>query len=1162
MKIHITLLLLFINTILLGQAFEISGTIQSNSNQPISSVNVYISGSSIGTSTNNVGRFTLKNIKPGHYDLIVSHINYEMVYRQVKISNQSVDLGIIRTKELSIDLATVVVNQKQDKKWNKHFKTFKTFLLGEHYKNKNIAIPDSYNADFNIENRMISASYPFQLNIINTYTGFEIFYAVEAFQIGKKGPQYILGYPRFTELQPNNDQQKNEWQQNRFDAYRGSVRHFFYALLNDALENNGFKAQLTNTIIADKDQAVSETNRYTVMDRHSKFKELLTIHETENPAILRIKFKDYLRIQYLNEMGKDRLGQFSMLQSPEGYIDVYKNGIPVNPTSFYIYGHLASEGIYESLPTDYSFNDAKQSGLSETSPLTETANKLLKHVTEYPVEKVYLHLAKPYLAYNEVMWFQAYVVAGPEHIPTPLSQNLTVELLDENLEKIDQQELFVENGMAIGDFLIADSLESETFYLRAYTDWMLNFDEDFIELRKFEIVDKTEASPKPKPTPLLRFFAEGGNLVQGLNAQLAFEYNLGEDAFEGEIRDQDNHLIKTFSGRDYRGKINFKPEKGKSYYATIKGQDQKFELPLIKASGIVLSVKNDNQYGQIYMALSTNESIENKTGHLIIHTRGLIQYYEKIEWNDQAMSLNVPTNIIADGLSHITYFDENMRPHAERLFFKKEQEKLKIDLNLSDQAYTLRERTDVFLNISNIDGIGQLASASISVVDYNQIDPAQLEQNITSNLLLSSDIEKGLQNSLQYLENNTETHEKLDLLLLTKGWRRFNWDDLSNKEFEVKYAPKVGFSVSGQVFAKKGKKPVKETSILHLSQFNGNSSFQESVTSALGEFSFAELQYFQGNSYLQMNNIKSGTRLKFAAIERLSASKAFLNAQYTSPKVVFEEKQQRLFDVAEMQAILDSTYYRDLGTFVVEASKYQELQAKQERGFLYMQGNYSYSVTDLMKRGSAFRTPLHVLLGRLPGFEMVMNITDPLNPKVRMNRRDEGITANTNPGILYLVDDGRVTLQDIMQLNPVIIDRIEVQKASQAFHTFGTAAGGGVIAIYTKTPEELEEYNRYMVKKASSNKDFDQFILPGGYYAAREFYAPDYSTPQPEHSRADYRNVIHWETKIRTDENGNYSFSFYNADIPTEAMITLEGITDKGEAFTKTITYEITNRIK
>lgn len=223
-----------------------------------------------------------------------------------------------------------------------------------------------------------------------------------------------------------------------------------------------------------------------------------------------------------------------------------------------------------------------------------------------------------------------------------------------------------------------------------------------------------------------------------------------------------------------------------------------------------------------------------------------------------------------------------------------------------------------------------------------------------------------------------------------------------------------------------------------------------------------------------------------------------------------------------------------------------------------MAGQYSISVTDLMKKGHYFSTPLHVLMMRVPGFQSRTNIPyDPFESPFEVYAQMKDISPALNQKVLFLIDDNRATFEDLMFMNPIFIDRIEVSNASQALYEFGMTAESQVIAIYTKTPEELREFNSFMAQKRTQAIDFEQFILPGGYYASRTFYAPNYSVAHPDHDLVDYRNLIHWETNIRTDANGNYSFSFYNADLPTEGMIILEGVTDAGVPFSATRTFTV-----
>ena len=54
---------------------------------------------------------------------------------------------------------------------------------------------------------------------------------------------------------------------------------------------------------------------------------------------------------------------------------------------------------------------------------------LEKQTFDFVQEKVYLHLDRPYYSVGDDLWFKAYTVAGPNHTPTPLSENLFVELI-------------------------------------------------------------------------------------------------------------------------------------------------------------------------------------------------------------------------------------------------------------------------------------------------------------------------------------------------------------------------------------------------------------------------------------------------------------------------------------------------------------------------------------------------------------------------------------------------------------------------------------------------------------------------------------------------------------------------------------------------------------
>lgn len=102
---------LFINTSLLAQNGVISGVINSGNNQPLSGVNVYLKDTKLGTTTNGMGKFNLKNVPVGDYKLIVSIVGYERTSQEISISdNEQLNLSV-NMRELVVTLPGVVIER-------------------------------------------------------------------------------------------------------------------------------------------------------------------------------------------------------------------------------------------------------------------------------------------------------------------------------------------------------------------------------------------------------------------------------------------------------------------------------------------------------------------------------------------------------------------------------------------------------------------------------------------------------------------------------------------------------------------------------------------------------------------------------------------------------------------------------------------------------------------------------------------------------------------------------------------------------------------------------------------------------------------------------------------------------------------------------------------
>ena len=117
---------------------------------------------------------------------------------------------------------------------------------------------------------------------------------------------------------------------------------------------------------------------------------------------------------------------------------------------------------------------------------------------EFPVEKAYLHLDKFTYTLGEDLWFAAYVVAGGEQLPSPLSKTLYVDLFDGDGLRVAQKIISLENGRGAGDFNFPNFGKTGTYQLKAYTTWMRNFGEDYFFTQQVQVVDGLGGAFLPK----------------------------------------------------------------------------------------------------------------------------------------------------------------------------------------------------------------------------------------------------------------------------------------------------------------------------------------------------------------------------------------------------------------------------------------------------------------------------------------------------------------------------------------------------------------------------------------------------------------------------------------------------------------------------------------
>ena len=139
------------------------------------------------------------------------------------------------------------------------------------------------------------------------------------------------------------------------------------------------------------------------------------------------------------------------------------------------------------------------SAFAKNDPITELLKKLEEFTKKYPIERVHIHLDKPYYEAGDDIWFKAYVKDSKTLGPTSISKILYVELIDEKNNLIKQLKLPLIMGITNGDFKLPTSIDEGNYKIIAYTQWMRNAGPEFFFDHKISInnilKDKISTTP-------------------------------------------------------------------------------------------------------------------------------------------------------------------------------------------------------------------------------------------------------------------------------------------------------------------------------------------------------------------------------------------------------------------------------------------------------------------------------------------------------------------------------------------------------------------------------------------------------------------------------------------------------------------------------------------
>lgn len=794
--------------------------------------------------------------------------------------------------------------------------------------------------------------------------------------------------------------------------------------------------------------------------------------------------------------------------------------------------NLTVQCIYRSLVLLILFI----TGASRYAPAQQLDSVLAVAETNFPLEKVYVQTDKTVYAGGETVWFKAYITA--DHLAAPLCKTLYAELINDKGNVLQRRMLPIVLSGAASDFILPDSLYDARLYIRAYTQWMLNFDSSQLCVKPIYVVPKKPAAKKIAAAVYsLTLFPEGGDLVENIESVVAFK-SVDQDgtpvAVKGDIVNNLGKKITVFSAvHDGMGSFVLTPVTGETYKAVWKDKSGKIHetaLPAAKKQGVVLrtGIIDNRLHYTLHRSEPADEALLKYT--VVAQMQQRMMYAASINLT-QKIKITAPldTDSIGDGILQITVFNGQMQPVAERLVFVNNNNYSFItDLHMAEQNMNKRARSVLQIDV----GGKLLTNVSVAVTDADMNPAGKNEENIFSNLLLTSDLKGSVYNPAYYFSSDADSlKQRLDLVMMTNGWRRFTWQQMIAGEWPAtKFLPDDRLSIQGKIAGL-------SRTMLHnrpisaiLKTKSGQPDYYSIPVNDKGEFFQAGFSFFDtAKLYYQLANDKDKT---ITSTGSFSFNNSFIKAPMLNKEQIATFYQPEKSDTGAVtkninmaalrrseESILSKTKVLDEVKIITQKKSLKE-KVDEEYTSGFFSGGDAYTFI-LEEDPSSQSSPgvLQYLQGKVAGLQ------------ISLSGGQSATWRGSNTSFFLNEMQADVTMLETINMRDVAMIKVFRPPFMGA-----TGGAGGAIAIYTKKGQVL-------------NSTFTGLpsVTVYGYSAVRQFYSPDYSEKNAAPTAKDYRVTLYWNPSIYFDKNmRRITLPFYNNDNCKKLRVIVEGINENG----------------
>jgi len=755
-----------------------------------------------------------------------------------------------------------------------------------------------------------------------------------------------------------------------------------------------------------------------------------------------------------------------------------------------------------------------------------TDQTLKLYANQYEQERVHIHFDKDAYLPGETIWMKAYLMMGSK--PSTLSKNIYFDWTDVNGNLIFHGVAPVIESMATGSFIIPSDLPGGVIHVKAYTQWMLNFDNSFLYNKNIAVLSTWNAGQhQPKPVANIQFFAEGGDLIYGIPSVVAFETTDQHGhpvSSRGVIKKSNGQVVDSFTTvHEGMGSFSFSPAVNEKYTAFWKdeyGESHTTELPRAKSSGAVIRVRppqNNMIRFQVERPIDGSDNFKSIT--LIATSHQQVLYKTVVDLSAKTIAEETISNIsLPDGMIQLTAFDAHMIPFAERLVFVNNHQ-CEFTTQLKKEIVNLNKRGRNEISIEIPDSLN--TDFSVSVTDAGL--GYDTTHNIITDFLLSSDLKGYISNPAYYFSGNSDSiNFYLDLLMRTHGWRRFKWEDiLAGKLPLIQYPADSGYmELKGQVASNHAPFDASDSIALLVITKDHKKHIVNLPLGSNGSFGQKGIFFYDSVQIVYRLNHAS----KINANPEVSLHTNLLPAGHDQVSATDPN--------FEWIKVPDVVLAKESNGLITEINSYSRLSAAM---------NYVFTPVRNEQEKTNLETVAHYLQNNFPDLKFPYAVKDANTPGGNTDNRyvsysmtnssAQSVSPVQRSNVNLLLDGVLVNLDDLK-----LVTMKEV-----LFLKFLPKTNAKDLPTLAISSRQSIDQNNIINNKTG-------FALVTGYTAVKEFYSPQYADNAEDNEMTDFRSTLYWNPHVVADKNHKkVRLVFFNNDISNKFRVVIEGMNKAGK---------------